>query len=447
MEHKRVIEINLDKFKPRPYQVPVLKAMANGFKRILLIWPRRAGKDIACWYVILEHALRKVGIYWYMLPSYSQGRKAIFDGIDSGGRRFLDYIPKEVIDSINIAQQKITLLNGSIIQIVGSDNIDSLVGSNPRGVVFSEYSLTNPIAYQRIRPILEENDGWCIMVSTPRGKNHLYDLWKIAQNHPKTWFSTLLTVDDTKHISKEKIDALVDSGEMTEDMVLEEFYCSFECGTVGAYYSKYLDRMRLNNQIGSVPWEASFKVHTAWDLGMRDSTSIIFFQNIGTTIRIIDCYESSGVGLEHYAQVIAKRPYQYGNHFAPHDIEVRELGSGITRREKARQLGISFSIAPNIGIADGIEAVRSSLSKIYIDDINGKMVITMLENYRKEWDNKNKVYKPYPLHNCFSHMADALRYMCLSLPRTKDGMTATDVDIMRREALYGPESNLPDFFR
>src|ERR1044071_9388462 len=152
---------------------------------------------------------------------------------------------------------------------------------------------------------------------------------------------------------------------MSEDLIQQEYYTSFTMGVEGSFYAKYLDKMRVNGQISVVPWESAFKVHTAWDIGVRDSTSIIFFQTIGQTVRIIDAYENSKEGLEHYVKVIENKPYSYGRHIAPHDIGVKEWGSGMTRIEKAKQLGINFTVAPDVSIMDGIESVRSTFSKIW----------------------------------------------------------------------------------
>jgi hypothetical protein len=234
---------------------------------------------------------------------------------------------------------------------------------------------------------------------------------------------------------------------MSEDLIQQEYYTSFNMGIEGSYYAKYIDKMRIRGQIGQVPWESAFKVNTAWDLGVRDSTSIIFFQSIGQTIRIIDYYENSKEGLEHYIQVLESKPYSYGKHIAPHDIKVREFGSGITRIEKARQLGVKFTVAEDISIVDGIEAVRSSLSKIWIDEDKGKSLIDALENYRSEFDVKREVYNSKPLHNWASHAADCMRYLCISLPKVRDGMTGEDIDRRYSEAMYGTNSRMPAIFR
>ena len=341
---------------------------------------------------------------------------------------------------------KIRFVNGSLLQLVGSDNFDALMGTNPYGVVFSEYSLQDPQAYAFIRPILAANDGWALFISTPRGRaNHLYSLYEIAQNDP-AWKCIKLTLDDTRHISPERM--AQERKEMSEDMIQQEYYTSFDAGIQGSYYARYIDRMRLEKRICEVAWENGFPVHTAWDLGVRDSTTIIFFQNIGQSIRIIDCYENQKVGLEHYAKVLQNKPYMYGKHIAPHDIQVKELGSGMTRLEKARQLGLKFTVAPNISIMDGIESVRSCLGKVWIDESKCVPFIRALEQYRQEYDAKNKVYRPTPLHDFSSHWCDAMRYLAVSLPRTKD-LNSSPEDLNKRyyEALYGSESNLPHVFR
>lgn len=437
--------IILDIFKPRDYQRPILDAFEKkGYKRGILVWPRRSGKDILAFNLMICAALSKVGTYFYVFPTFSSGRRILWEAITNTGMRILDFIPRDLIDSTNEQQMRIRLINGSVIQIIGSDNYDnSLVGTNPIGMVFSEYALQDENAYAFSRPILAANDGWALFISTPRGKNHLYNLYRIALDNPEQWFTSRLTVDDTHHIDEKALENERQS--MSPDLFEQEYMCSFTMGVEGAYYTKYVDRMRINNQIGNVPWESSFKVHTAWDIGIRDSTAIIFFQTIGGTIRIIDCYEKNKEGLEHYIKFLDSKPYLYGRHIAPHDIAVKEFGSGMTRIEKARHLGIKFTVAQHVGIMDGIESVRSALSKIYIDAINCQQLIKALENYRQEFDSKKKVYKAQPLHNEFSHFADAIRYLCVSLPKTQDGMTEKDVERLRKEAL-SPTQSLPGIF-
>jgi len=415
--------------------------LANGY----LV--HNSGKDIVGWNCMIRAALIKPGVYFYCAPTYSHGRKIIWDSMTNDGFKFLDFLPPELIERKNDQQMKVHLINGAMIQIIGSDAYDrSLVGSNPLGIVFTEWALADPRAYQFARPILAANDGWAMFLSTPRAKNHFYELYQIAQHHPE-WYATKLTVQDTGHISLAAIEKERASGLMSEDLIQQEYFCSFDLGAEGAYYSKYVDRLRLNGQIGHVPWESAFEVHTAWDLGVRDATSIIFFQTIGQTVRIIDCYENSKEGLEHYVNVIKNKPYTYGKHIAPHDIKVKEWGTGMTRIEKAKHLGIRFTLAPNISIVDGIEAVRSTFNKIWIDERACAQLIKALEAYRQEYDHKRKIYKAQPLHDHTSHFADCMRYLCLSLPKTRQGTTPEELERRYAQALYGHNANMPAVFR
>ena len=439
--------IKLNKFTPRWYQVPMMDAIANkGYKRVIAVLPRRAGKDVAALNLAIRLLIQRPQTIYYIFPTYQQAKKVIWNGINNDGMHFLDYIPHELIESKNGQEMIVRFKNGSILALVGSDNYDSLMGTNPSGIIFSEYALQDERAYPFLRPILTANGGWALFISTPRGKNHLYTLYEIARNSDD-WFCYKMGVDETQHIPLREIDKERDDGIMSEDLIQQEYYCSFDMGVEGGFYTKYFDKMRLKGQITQVPWEPAFKVHTAWDLGVRDSTAIIFFQVIGTTIRIIDYYEKNKEGLEHYVNILESKPYSYGKHIAPHDIRVREFGSGITRIEKARQLGIKFTIAEDIGIFDGIEAVRSTLSKVWIDDKNCVQLIKALENYRQEYDAKRAVYKTQPLHNYASHAADAMRYLCVSLPKTRDGTSPEELNARYEEAVFGAEKRMPSVFR
>lgn len=428
----------------------MLKALEDGFKRVLAILPRRAGKDITALNYTIRRMWDSPGVYYYIFPTYSQAKKVIWDSMTNDGKRILDYFPEELVTQKNSQEMKIRMTSQSgeesLFQLIGSDNYDTLMGTNPKGCVFSEYALQDPMAYQYIRPILTANGGWALFISTPRGKNHLWQLAELARNSPD-WFYYKLTVDDTGHIPLSEIEKERREGLMSEDMIQQEYYTSFEMGVEGAYYSKYIDDAKRKGRIGTVPWENGFKVHTAWDIGVADSTAIIFFQVIGQTIRIIDCYENSKEGLEHYAEVIHNKPYLYGTHIAPHDIRVKEWGSGTTRLEKARQLGIKFTLANDCEIPDGIEACRSVFSKLWVDEKQAANLLKALENYRQEYDSKRKVYRPRPLHDWSSHFADAFRYMAVSLPKTRDSLSAEELEKRYQSAMYGNEASLPPMFQ
>lgn len=455
--HNVETTIKLNSFVPRPYQIPIMDAILNkGYRRVFAILPRRAGKDVVAFNVILRSAIQTPGIYYMIYPTYSQGRKILWDSVMNDGRRFLDFIPKELVESLNNTEMKIRFRNGSLIQVLGSDNFDSLVGTNPRGIVLSEYALQDPRCYTYLRPALTAIDGFALFITTPRGKNHAYELFKIAQQNPEDWFAYHLTIEDTCHIPLALIEKERLSGEMSDDLIQQEYFCSFEMGVEGSYYSKYIDKLRINGRIGDVPWESSLRVYSVWDIGFRDSTSIIFYQINGQSIRIIDCYEKNKEGLEHYVNVINAKPYVYAKHFAPHDIGVTEWGSGLSRLEKARALGLKFetklvhnrmvSALPDLSIIDGIEAVRSMFSRVWIDEVKCAPLIKALENYRQTFDAKRKVYSDQPLHNWASHYADSARYLALSLPRTQDSLSAKELDQRYYEAM-GVDNHMPNFFK
>jgi phage terminase large subunit len=452
------MDIHLNAFQPRDYQLPIIEAIEKkGYRRVLAIMPRRAGKDITAFNIAIRYMLRNVCVVYYIFPTYAQGKKILWDSLNNDGMKILDYIPSELIESKNGQEMKIKMINGSLFQVVGSDNVDSLVGTNPKLCIFSEYALQDPRAFQYIRPILAGNEGLALFVSTPRGHNHLFDLYNIATNSPD-WFCYKLTLDDTKHIPLDEIERDRDEGLMSEDLIQQEYYCSFALGIEGSFYTKYIDKMRISNQIGQVPWDSAHRVNTAWDIGVRDSTCIIFYQSIGQAIRIIDCYENNKEGLEHYKQILDSKPYSYAKHFAPHDIAVTEWGSGLSRLEKAKQLGINFEIKrdkqgravsalPDVSIMDGIEAVRSLFSRLWIDEVRCAKLIKALENYRQEYDAKRRIYGSAPLHNWASHFADCTRYLALSLPKTRDGLSSQELDNIYTRAVYGNQGNLPPFFR
>ena len=398
------MEVELKKFVPRPYQIPICKALeVDGYKKLLIVMPRRSGKDLVAWNLMIRAALRKPGIYFYCLPTFRQCKLVIWDSITNDGDRFLDYIPKELIAGTNSQELKIRLINGSIIQLIGSDSYDtSLVGTNFRFIIFSEWALSDERAYHFARPVLNANDGTVMFLSTPRGKNHLFTLFSIAEKLDD-WYTTIMTIEETKHIPIDQINKEIESGEMSYDLAQQEYWCSFSLGVEGAFYSKYIDDMRLYGRIGMVPWQPDQPVNTAWDIGVSDSTVIIFFQYFDNMVRIIDVYVNNKQGLEHYIKEVQNKPYVYNKHIAPFDMKVKEFGSGVTRLEKAANLGIRFVIAKSLFIQDGIEAVRTMLPKTMIDETRCSKLIVALEHYRQEYDHKNKVYKNKPLHDwsCF----------------------------------------------
>ena len=338
------------------------------------------------------------------MPTYSQAKKVIWDSTTNDGFRILDYIPQEYIAQKNQQEMKIRLHNGSLFQLIGSDNIDSLMGTNPKIVVFSEYALQTPDAWDFIRPILKINGGTAIFISTPRGRNHFYDLYQMAKTQPDWWAQTL-TYKDTGILTEEDVKKEIAEG-MSEELAEQEYGCSFDRGVDGAFYAKLITKMRNEDRIIPLNYDPYKLVHVSFDLGWDDSTAIIFFQIDGDQIKIIDCEEHSNKTLHWYKDLLSAKGYKYGTYLFPHDVEhVDGLSTGLTRREILEDMQIPVTVVPRSFIVDGIEAVKVLLSsRIIINSNKCTHLVKCLENYHREYDEKRKVYKEKPNHDQFSHM-------------------------------------------
>jgi len=390
-------------YTPREWQ----QLLHESRKRwIVLVLHRRAGKTTA----VLNHLQRDALLtpqsrFAFIAPTYKQAKNIAWDLL----KHYARPIPGTIF---NEAELTATYPNGSKLTLYGADNPDSLRGIALWGVAFDEYSQQpSNIFTEIIRPALADHEGYAIWIGTPKGKNELYNLYEYGKTDPK-WLSLLLTASDTNIIPEAELEDARKT--MTDDEYNQEFMCSFEAAIKGAYYAKELEQARKDNRITSVPHEKLLQVHTWWDLGVGDSTAIGFFQIYGNQWRMIDYYEASGEGLAHYINVLREKGYQYGEHFAPHDIRVRELGSGKSRLEIASELGLDFSIAPNMAVDDGINAVRMRFNTLWIDQEKCKRFIEAISQYRKEWNDKMGAYKPHPLHDWTSHAADMLRYWAVT---------------------------------
>ena len=358
-----------------------------------------------------------------MLPTQKQARKVIWDGIDRVGRRVVDQaFPKEIVQARRTQEMQLELKNGSIWQLCGSDNYDSLMGANPVGVVFSEWSLCNPAAWNYIRPILAENGGWALFIYTPRGKNHGHTLAEMARKNKK-WFYTCLTVDDTRRadgspiITQEAIQEDRDAG-MTEDMIQQEYYCSFEVAIPGAYFAKEIATARIDNRITFVPVEKHLPTFTFWDLGISKGNSMVVWwvQVLSNEIRLINHYEAEGEGMPHFIDKVNDFARDFGinyeRHYAPHDIGVRDLFTLKTREHTAREMGIIFTKVPRTtNRNDSIEATRKIFSRCWFDDKRCESGINALASYHRVYDEKKDVYSDEPVHDWSSNSADAFRQM------------------------------------
>lgn len=397
---------------------------------------RRWGKDDVALHFTCCSAMERPGNYWHMLPEYGQARKVVWQAVNprTGKRRIDDAFPQWTRKATREHDMSIEFLNGSIWQLVGSDNFNALVGSPPVGIVFSEWALANPLAWAYLSPILEENGGWALFIYTSRGNNHGKTMYTNAKANPKTWFSEINPADKTPVFTKLQLEEIhreyqtVFGLEMGDALFLQEYMCSFEGAQLGAYYAKQIAMARSSGRITAVPYSPNMEVHTAWDLGVDDSMTIWFFQQSGLQFRFIDYYENTGFGLEHYAKVLKEKPYIYGNHYMPHDAEVREMSASgdiaRTRREVAEDLGIRpvhvVERARNMDliIQVHIPAVRNILPSCWFDETRCASGIAALESYSAEYDPEKKVLKNRPAHTWSSHGSDSFRTFAVGYQTT-----------------------------
>lgn len=405
----------------RDYQAKIWDEMyARDVKRAFILMHRRAGKDVFCLQYMASRATVDVGNYWYLLPEQKQVRRSIWEGVTKDGIKYLDMIPKPLIYKIKDNDMKIVLRNpaqpdkpGSVISFLGGDRYDSLVGAGIKGAVISEYALQRPNLYDMvIEPMLLETNGWCLFNTTPRGENHAKDMFDRLSRDPLA-LTVKLTVDDTNVILADQIDALRRSGR-PEELIQQEYYCSFAGAIHGAYYANELAKYETN--VGSWPYDASYPVHTMWDLGISDSMAIWWVQFVQGQIRIIDYYENKTYGLGHYADVVQRKPYRYVAHNLPHDGAKRQLTTdekALSVQNQLIRLGLENVrvLERTHDVYGDIQAVRSLLSRCFFDKEKTMDGYLALKQYRREFDEDRKCFKNTPYHDWTSHAADAFRML------------------------------------
>ena len=339
--------------------------------------------------------------YAFLSPTFKQGKATAWDYIKT-------YAGKIPGTKFNESELRCDLPNGARITILGAENDQALRGIFLDGCVFDETQSIKPTIFPEIiRPALADRKGWCVFIGTPKGRNYFYELYEQAREN-KDWFSCVFKASDTKILDDEELKAAKEV--MSKDLYEQEFECSFQAAITGSYYGHIIESLAKEGRVGDVPYDDNLDVETWWDLGLNDSTSIWFAQRYKGEIRLIDYYENSGFGLDHYIDIIDQKGYDYSKHIAPHDIKVRELGNmGKSRLESALELGIAFEVAPKVSIEDGIEAVRKQLPNCWFDKNKCKTAIEYLKAYQKRWDDKNQCFRNKPLHNFASHCADSFR--------------------------------------
>ena len=372
---------------------------------------RRAGKTVACINDLVKGAITCTNQnprFAYVAPLYAQAKDVAWVYLKEAIGPLIPHGAE-----INESELRVDLPNGGRVRLYGADNYDRMRGIYLDGLILDEYADMDPRAWSEVlRPALSDRQGWAVFIGTPKGENDFFERWQQA-NKEDDWFALELRASQTGILPEEELKAA--KRDMSFDQYKQEYECSFQAAIQGAYYGREMEAARDEGRVSSVPVENAVPVHTAWDLGIGDSTAIWFFQQVAKEIRLVDFYEASGVGLDHYAKVLQEREYLYGDHLLPHDADHKELGTGKTRVETLLGLGIRSRIVPKLSRDDGINAARRILSRCWFDDEKCKQGIKALRQYRTEFDEKRKVFRLNPLHDWSSHAADAFRYLAVGL--------------------------------
>lgn len=425
------ITIPANGWRPRPHQLNLWRYLEHGGKRAVEIAHRRWGKDDVALHWGAVHAMERVGGIFHMLPEYAQARKAIWTAVNphTGKRRIDEAFPHVIRQNTNEQEMFIRFKNGSTWQVVGSDNYDRLVGVSVAGIVFSEWALAKPAAWAYLSPVVSENNGYALFITTPRGRNHALKTLEMARKSPD-WFAEISTVDDSKSLSLDIIEQqrreyrALYGEEAGDSLIDQEFYCSFEAALLGAFYAKEMATADREGRICVVEPHEGVPVNTAWDLGIDDAMAIIDWQIAAGQVRILNYEEGHGYGIPYYAERARKRRLEYdcpqGSDYVPHDAKQREMtSSGKDGRAKQRlevmiECGMKPKVIANHAIADGISAVRQVLPKCWFHETRAAGLADALRAYQTEWDEDARVFKKTALHNWASHGADAKRTLAMA---------------------------------
>lgn len=414
---------------PRPSQQPIWNELGKTRTRFSICAHRRFGKDDLTMAHTACASQERTGGYWHLLPKYEQARKAIWDSVNphTGKRRIDEHFPMEMRETTREQEMFIKFKNGSTWQLAGSDNHNSLVGASHCGLAFSEYSRADPSAWAYLRPILRENKGWAIFISTPFGKNHFYRLHQAAQTDPE-WASWTLPADRTGIFTAEELDQELkelqaEHGETYGRSIwLQEYFCSFEAAIPGSFWAESIDALALRGAICDFAHDRQRSVFTVGDLGRTDDTAIWFYQINGDQLDIVDYWAGSGYeiyepshperSIVHALLEKAKtHGYRYAQHWWPHDARPRRLGMGgksilqqfqdAGKKEKA--LG-TFAIVPRLDVQEGIQAGRKTFQHVRrVHKTRCEIGLEALRHYHREWDAEKKVYMDHPVHDWSSH--------------------------------------------
>lgn len=399
-------------YSPRPLQQGLHNALSE--KRWgVVVCHRRFGKTV----MAINHLLRDAILcsnpnprYAYIAPTYRQAKAVSWDYL----KQFAGSIP---MVRFHETELRCDLPNGARIQLLGSENPDSLRGIYLDGVCLDEMAdMPESLFPEVIRPALSDRKGWALFIGTPRGHNSFFELYSAAESQDD-WHTALYKASETGILDEEELDAA--KSMMSNDQYSQEYECSWVANVPGAVFGAELEDLHEGGRITSVPYDPSVKVDTFFDLGVGDSTSIWFVQQVGQAVHVIDFYENRGEGLPHYVKVLQEKGYVYGDHNAPHDIEVRELSTGRSRRETAYDLGINFRVVPKLPLEDGIHAAKMLLPRCWFDKDLCKPGLEALRHYHRAYNERLRSFRNTPVHDWSSHASDSFRYCAIGLKKNR----------------------------
>lgn len=416
----RIKEISTG-YEPRPLQQKIHTSLQR-FN--VIVCHRRFGKTVLSINEMVDRGLRnmlKNPQYAYIAPTYGQAKRVAWDYL----KEYTKLIPGVTVNEAELRVDIPRPAQGDRIRfyLLGAENPGTLRGIYLDGALLDEYAEMDPTIWSQVlRPALSDRIGWVIFIGTPKGMNHFYEVYNAAKAN-KDWFTAVYKASETGIIARTELEMA--RATMSEEEYEQEFECSFSAALVGAYYGKTIAEAEKEGRITGVPHDPSIPVTTAWDLGVDDSTAIWFVQTVGKETHVIDYLENSGEGLDWYVKELSKKKYHYEKHLLPHDAAAKELGTGKSREETLRSLGLRRTeIVPRQSIEDGINASRILIAKSWFDVAKCERGLNALKNYERKWNTKNKIYESKPLHNWASHGADAFRTLAMGLkdnaPREED---------------------------
>lgn len=396
-------------FNPRPYQKKAMAYFDRGGKRGAYCWPRRAGKDLTFVHQAMKAAHERVGMYFHLLPNHKQARKVVWDAIDNDGRRVIEQaVPMQIRESTNEQEMKIRLKCGSLWQLVGADYFDSIVGSNPVGLVFSEAALTDPKAWSYFRPILAGNGGWAAFISTPRGYNHFHDTLETAKTSAG-WDWSHLTVHDTVHIDLKTLEQ--ERREMPDELFRQEYLTDFSAANIGAILGRYVEEAEKQRRINETV-EADGEIEISSDIGFRDTASWWFWNPRLDGFGLVDYDEDTGMDASDWIPRLKDKGYRIRKIWLPHDAKAKTFQ---TKHSVVEQFVEAFghdrvAIVPQSKKQDRINAARMVMPRCHFHRTRCKAGLNGLRSWSYRWDEERRVFSKEPEHDWASHPGDGFSY-------------------------------------